>query len=450
MRWRRVLTGLAMAVCVTLAAESITVGPAWADQEPTWVTLTPQSGTAYLGYEDQNQMQVDVIGGAGFGSFGVRLGSTWLCTGTIWGSTGTCSMSASQLGVGTYSIWAYFAGDQNWLPSASSLVTLTVVKQSSSTSMQLSDRDGSTVTGDPMLVYGSEQDYSFSGSVRAPQVGTPTGTMTITDTTASGTITLCSRTLDRNGATAPCYLGANTLPVGSNQITSVYGGDGNFLGSSSTQRTITVLAVQPTTTALTLSAPSVPFGAEQTEIFTAKVTPAASGIPTGKVTVTTGTTTICTITLSGGTGTCRPASGSLLRPGSYPITATYSGDATDTTSSDTSQTLVVTKQPTTTVLTMSADTIAVGAEDAEVFSVEVNPATGGTPTGNVTVKAGVVAICTISLANNVGCSPKPSLFKVGTYQITATYNGDSTYAASTSTPAQTLTVVELLHKRPDL
>jgi len=116
----------------------------------------------------------------------------------------------------------------------------------------------------------------------------------------------------------------------------------------------------------------------------------------------------------------------------------------------TSQTLVVAKEPTTTVLTMSADTIAVGAEDAQVFSVEVDPATRGTATGNVTVKAGAVAICTISLATNVGCSPKPSLFKVGTYQITAAYNGDSTYAASTSTPAQTLTVVELLHKRPDL
>jgi hypothetical protein len=438
-----------MTACAALAAESIAVGPAWADQEPTSVTLTPRSGTAYLGYEDQDQMRVDVFGGDGGGSFGVRLGSAWLCSGPVAGYTGTCSMPASRLGVGTYSIWAYYTGDENSSPAVSTLVTLTVVRQTSSVSMLLFDPNGSTVTDDPVLVYGSEQGYSFGGAVVASHVGTPTGTVTITDTTASGTITICSSTLDRTGSTGFCFLGPNTLPVGSNQITSTYGGDGNFLGSS-TQRTITVLAVQPTTTTLTLSAPSVPFDAEQTEIFTATVTPATSGTPTGTVTVRTGTTTICTITLSGGTGTCRPTSGRLLRPGSYPITATYGGDTTNTTSSDTSQTLVVAKEPTTTVLTMSADTIAVGAEDAEVFSVEVDPATAGTPTGNVTVKAGVVAICTISLATNASCSPPPSLFKVGTYQITATYNGDSTYAASTSTPAQTLTVVELLHSRPDL
>ncbi|MEV6349683.1 Ig-like domain-containing protein [Actinoplanes sp. NPDC051851] len=449
MRWRRVLAGLVAAVCAAFVTETVTAGPAWADQEPTSVSLTPQSGTAYLGYEDQDVMRVDVYGGDGGGSFGVRLGSTWLCSGAVGNYTGTCSIPASQLAVGTYSIWAYYTGDENSSAAASSLVTLTVEKQTSSNFLSLYDPNGSTVTGDPMLVYGSEQWYSFGGAVLAAHIGKPTGTVTITDTTASGTTTLCSGPLDSTGSIGYCGLGATTLPVGSNQITSTYGGDANFTGSS-TQRTITVLAVQPTTTAVTLSAASVPYDAEQTEVFTAKVTPSTSGTPTGKVTIATGTTAICTITLSGGTGTCKPSSGSLLRPGTYPITATYSGDATNTASSDTSQTLTVAKEPTTTLLTLSADTVAVGAEDAEVFTVEVLPATAGTPTGNVTIKAGAVAICTISLATNVGCSPKPSLFKVGTYQITATYNGDGTYATSISNPAQTLNVVELLNRRREL
>ncbi|GAA2475473.1 hypothetical protein Ahu01nite_052800 [Winogradskya humida] len=438
-----------MAMCAAVAAETITAGPAWADQEPTSVALTPQSGTAYLGYEDQDQMRVDVAGGDGLGFFGVRLGSTWLCTGSVVNHTGTCSMPASQLAVGTYQIFAYYGGNENSAQAASGLLTLTVAKQTSSTSLTVLDPNGSTVTNDPMLVFGNEQGYSFTGTAWASHVGTPTGTVTITDTTASGSFTICTTTLDRTGSGGSCFLGATTLPVGSSQLTAVYNGDSNFF-SSSVQRTITVLAVQPTTTTLTLSAPSVPYDAEQTEIFTARVTPAAGGTPTGRVTIRTGTTTICTITLSAGTGTCRTTTGNLLRPGTYPLTATYSGDATNTTSTDTSQTLIVAKEPTTTTLTMSADTIAVGAEDAEVFTVEITPATTGTPTGNVTVKAGAVAICTIPLANNVGCSPKPSLFRVGTYQITATYNGDSTYTPSTSTPSQTLTVVELLHKRPNI
>jgi hypothetical protein len=95
-----------MTACAALAAESIALGPAWADQEPTSVKLTPQSGTAYFGFVDKDQMRVDVGGGDGGGSFGVRLGSTWLCSGTVAGYTGTCSMPATQLGIGTYSIWA--------------------------------------------------------------------------------------------------------------------------------------------------------------------------------------------------------------------------------------------------------------------------------------------------------------------------------------------------------
>ena len=49
------------------------------------------------------------------------------------------------------------------------------------------------------------------------------------------------------------------------------------------------------------------------------------------------------------------------------------------------------------------------------------------------------------------CKPATgSLLRPGSYPITATYSGDSTYAASTSSPPQTLTVVELLHKRAGL
>jgi hypothetical protein len=51
-------------------------------------------------------------------------------------------------------------------------------------------------------------------------------------------------------------------------------------------------------------------------------------------------------------------------------------------------------------------------------------------------------VCTIILANGTGnCTLTPTQLRRGTYQITATYNGDPTYAVSTSTPPQTLNVV---------
>ena len=149
---------------------------------------------------------------------------------------------------------------------------------------------------------------------------------------------------------------------------------------------------------------------------------------------------MCTITLANGTGDCNPTA-SQLPIASYPLTATYGGDNTYATSTDTTQTLTVAKEPTTTNLTLSATTIAVGSEQAELFTVQIAPATSGTPTGNVTVMAGSTALRTIILANGTGnFMLTPSQLRRGTYQITATYNGDTTYATSTSSPPQTLNV----------
>lgn len=50
-------------------------------------------------------------------------------------------------------------------------------------------------------------------------------------------------------------------------------------------------------------------------------------------------------------------------------------------------------------------------------------------------------MCTIILASATGnCTLTPNQLARGTHRITATYNGDTTYAKSTSSPPQTLTV----------
>jgi hypothetical protein len=443
MKWRKVLAGLASVMTAALVVQTVTAGPALADKDGSATSLSLQSGTAFAGALDQDLMTVGVSAGDPSGSFEVWGGGKLLCSGLVNGVT-TCTMTSRALAPGTYTLVAtYFGNQENTFGSSSGPVTLTVLLQPSTTRMQILDPSGSTVSGDPRLVFGQEQDYSFNAGALGTVEGPPGGSMTITDTTSSGTFTLCSGTLS-GGDLASCSLGASTLPVGTNQITATYAGDSAFAGSA-TSRTVTVVPVQSTTTTLTLSSPSVPFASEQTEVLTARVTNAGGGTPTGTVTISTGSTPICGFTLSGGTGHCSP-SASLLRPGSYPLTATYNGDVTDTPSSDISNTLVVAKQPTTTVLTESADVIAFGSEDAELFTVEVVPAVSGTPTGNVTVKNGAVAVCTIVLATGNGCFLKPTQLRVGSYQITATYNGDSTYAASIS-PAQPVTVVEALIRK---
>lgn len=443
MKWRKLLAGLASAVTAVLVVQTVAAGPALADRDGSATSVSLQSGTAFAGALDRDVITVGVTAGNPTGTFGVGITGKSLCSGSING-VATCTMAARALTPGTYLVIAGYSGNEDTFPSTSDPETLTVLLQPSTTSMQILDPSDSTVSGDPRLVLGHEQGYSFSAGALAGVEGTPGGSMTITDTTSSGTFTLCSGTLDSFGDLAACSLGASTLPVGTNQITATYFSDGVYAGSA-TSRTVTVVPVQSTTTTLTLSSPSVPFASEQTEVLTARVTNAGGGTPTGTVTISSGSTPICGFTLSGGTGHCS-LSASQLRPGSYPLTATYNGDVTDTPSSDSSKTLVVAKEPTTTVLTESADFIAFGSEDAELFTVEVVPAVSGTPTGNVTVKNGAVAVCTIVLAAGNGCFLKPTQLKVGSYQITATYNGDSTYAASIS-PAQPVTVVEALIRK---
>jgi hypothetical protein len=94
---------------------------------------------------------------------------------------------------------------------------------------------------------------------------------------------------------------------------------------------------------------------------------------------------------------------------------------------------------TQTSLTLSASSLAYGSEQAGTFTASVS-GIGGPPTGQVTIQAGPTSVCTITLVNGSGaCAPPASQLGLGSYQVTATYPGDATFASSASDP-QALTV----------
>ena len=98
----------------------------------------------------------------------------------------------------------------------------------------------------------------------------------------------------------------------------------------------------PTSTTLALSAGTVVFGHEQSEKFSVAVH-AANGEPaTGAVTVRNGSAVVCTITLSGGAGSCRPAA-SKLKPGTYTLVARYGPTQVNMSSLSPARTLKVKK-----------------------------------------------------------------------------------------------------------
>ena len=398
----------------------MTVGPAKADTSGTTTTLNLPSSQVVLGQESNFVMSVGV--NATEGNWFIEAGSQAtgtidLCGGQLPAQT-SCAIPSGALPLGTYNLIAIYNGTENFSPSASGLESLTVIAQQPTiTSLSLSP---STV------VFGHEDSglliVSATGDTGNPAQGTATVLLNGAPLSPQ-----CTSIPLFNGSNV-CSLTASQLQPGPYSLTARFDGSRDFaISTSSPPQTLTVVPQQPTTTSLKLSVPSVVFGNEQTETLTATVTPATGGTPTGNVTVKSGSRTVCTITLASATGQCT-LTGSQLVPGSYPLTATYSGDDTYATSADTTQTLIVAKDPTTTNLMLSADTIAVGGEQAELFTVQVTSDASGTPTGNVTVKAGATAVCTIILANGTGqCNLTSRQLARGSYQVTATYNADTIF-----------------------
>jgi hypothetical protein len=90
-------------------------------------------------------------------------------------------------------------------------------------------------------------------------------------------------------------------------------------------------------------------------------------------------------------------------------------------------------------LTASPPTVTYGKEQAETLTTTVTSPAGGTPTGTVTVSSGSATVCSITVANGTGsCTLAATALPVGTDQLTATYNGDANYAATSSTATITV------------
>src|SRR5580692_735997 len=215
-------------------------------------------------------------------------------------SGGTATFTTSGLGTGAHSITAVYAGDANYAGSTSQILLETVSKAASATSVASSNNPSNVGTA-----------LTLTTSVTST-AGTPTGTVAFQDGgSALGTVTL------NNGTAAITTSG---LAAGAHSITAVYGGDGNFAGSTSQVLTQTVNKTVSSTSIASSNNPSI---AGSGVTFTAMVTSTA-GAPTGALTFQDGTSALGTATLSGGRATITT---STLGGGVHSISAVYGGDA---------------------------------------------------------------------------------------------------------------------------
>jgi hypothetical protein len=207
-------------------------------------------------------------------------------------------------------------------------------------------------------------------------------------------------------------------------------------GSTSTTLTIEKLT---TTTSITTNTPNP---SHYWESYTVGVSVSSALItPTGTVTVKLAGSTICSITLSGGSGSCSLHSTGI--GANQSLTADYGGDSSHYGSSATATTHTILQSPTTTLATLSghSSTVVYG----ERFDPDLTTSSmyGGTITGTGTMAIDGVSIYTAaawdgSMRRLAYYSGYSSVDHVGSHTYTGSYSGDANNAASSQSVAFTV------------
>jgi Bacterial Ig-like domain (group 3)/FG-GAP-like repeat len=205
-------------------------------------------------------------------------------------------------GGGTHLIKASYGGDSKYTASSSSTVSVTGVF--------ITTTGAVTASPGASVLAGATAQLTDTITPSTQDNYTATGTVTFKD----GSATVGTGSLSHGQA----VVSANALAIGAHTITAVYPGDTNFSGNTSAAFTLTV-AKASSTTALTSSAnPVIVTGAIT---FTASIS--SSGSPTGTVNFYDGTTLLGSGAVQAGKASYTT---SALAAGTHTITATYTGD----------------------------------------------------------------------------------------------------------------------------
>ena len=152
----------------------------------------------------------------------------------------------------------------------------------------------------------------------------------------------------------------------------------------------------------------------------------ATGTPTGSVEFFADGQSVGSADLDSGQATLTVSD---LAVGSHAITATYQGDAIFLTSTSGETELTIAKADTSVVVTPPSAAVA-GQPVALTANVEPVAPGAGTPTGTVEFFDGDQSLGTAELGSPATLAT--SALGPGTHQITASYEGDATFEASTS------------------
>jgi sugar lactone lactonase YvrE len=391
------------------AASSSTALPEIIQQIPTTTTaLSASTNPIYTGATLNLSVAVAATGTSTNGgtlSGNVTFSEGPIVYGTVGiNSAGNAILPLTTLPAGTHFLIATYSGNTNYALSTSA--PLQEVVLSTATVTTLSSSATTTLAG---------QTASFTAIVSST-TSIPTGSVAF----EQGGLSIGQAQLNLQGVAT---FSTTALAVGTQVITAIYAGNGNYNSSTSAGLQHTVVLATPS---LILTGPGTAVDAGTT--FGLRATLSSNGAtPSGTLTLHNGGTTIATQTISA-SGTFSFTNLS-LGVGTYQLTAAFSGDTNNSPAVSAPLTLTVQLTPTATSISSSANPSTLG--QSLTFTAT---ATGGSPapTGTIQFLDGATVLGSSPVSTNGTATFTTTALTFGTHSITASYGGDTDHALSIS------------------
>ena len=233
------------------------------------------------------------------------------------------------------------------------------------------------------------QQVTFTATVSpvsSKATETPTGTVLLLDINGTN---LGTASLTSGSATFM----VSAFSVGSHGVIASYQGDANFAPST----TAIPQTVNRAPTAISLSSSPNPSNSGQSVIFTAVVSPATSGVPTGNVVFAdNGAQTVSVPLDATGSATFSVSS---LTTGTHTITWAYSGDGNFIASTSAPLTQIVGSSSSPMAISSSATSATVGAGQSASFTLAITPLTGFNSSNSISFScSGLPALASCSFS----------------------------------------------------
>src|SRR5215469_11292047 len=382
------------------------------------------------------------------------LTSTGVSAGGFTLNNGAVSGSTTLLPGGSYSVTAHYAGDSTFGGSDSTPVNVTIGKENSSSQIDLItfDWQGYLVSANASTaVYGSPyllrvDVLNSAGKAcqthNVVQSGCPTGNVALTD---NGTqLDRGTYALNRLGYTEDQTV---QLSGGNNSVKAQYAGDSSFNASSATA----TYSITPAPTTVT-QVPGCCYSVGNPFQATVNVQAQSMGVaPTGTVTfLVNGAVAPGSVGYQGGPGSISNPSATLSAslyssspsfptPGTYTLTANYSGDANYAPAFGSPNPVVVKFATAPINLTPSSNSIQPGST-LTLTAVVVGSSKTIAPTGKVTFSSNAFGALSANVSYSTITDPSGDLdlqammsfVPAGTDFYTATYGGDQNYPSGLS------------------